>query len=306
MLTFKRSLFLGLAASCFLPAINAPIALTMGLVFRNFVGDVGLPQVPKITKRLLQVAVVALGFCIEVDKAIAAGSEGFILTALSVFAVLGLGLLLTKRFHLDRKMSFLISSGTAICGGSAIASMAPVINASTREISSALAVVFLLNALAVFIFPSLGLTLHMTQHQFGLWCAVAIHDTSSVVGAASVYGQEALELATTAKLVRVLWIIPLMLGMAIFNKDKKEFKFPWFIIFFIAAMGFSAFFPLSKALSLHVLDFSKSLMSLVLFLMGTSLTFKEFKIVGYKPLMYGIALWVFVGVVSAALILTFY
>ncbi|WP_323758368.1 YeiH family protein [Roseivirga sp.] len=306
MLTFKRSLFLGLATSCFLPAINAPIALTMGLVFRNFVGDVGFPQVPKITKRLLQVAVVMLGFCIEIDKAIAAGSEGFTLTSLSVFAVLGLGFLLTKRFHLDRKLSFLISSGTAICGGSAIASMAPVINASTREISSALAVVFVLNAVAVFIFPSLGAFMHMTQHQFGLWCAVAIHDTSSVVGAASVYGKEALELATTAKLVRVLWIIPLMLGMAIFNKDKKEFKFPWFVVFFIVAMGFSAFFPLSKVLSVHVFDFSKSLMSLVLFLMGTSLTLKEFKTVGYKPLVYGIALWVFVGVASAALILAFY
>lgn len=306
MLTFKRSLFLGLAASCFLPVINAPIALIMGLIFRSTVGDVGFNQVPKITKWLLQTAVVVLGFCIAVDKALSAGSEGFMLTALSVFAVLGLGLFLAKRFQLDKKMSFLISSGTAICGGSAIASMAPVINASTKEISSALAVVFLLNALAVVIFPSLGSFLHMTQHQFGLWCAIAIHDTSSVVGAASVYGQEALELAATAKLVRVLWIIPLMLGMAVFNKNKKEFKFPWFVIFFIAAMGFSAFFPLPKILSSHIFSFSKSLMSLVLFLMGTSLTVNEFKIVGYKPLVYGIALWVFVGITSAVLILAFY
>ncbi|KYG75540.1 YeiH family protein [Roseivirga echinicomitans] len=306
MLTFKRSLFLGLAALCLLPAINAPIALIMGLIFGSIIGDVGFNQVPKITKWLLQIAVVALGFGIAVDKAIAAGSEGFTLTALSVVAVLGLGLLLTKRFNLDKKMSFLISSGTAICGGSAIASMAPVINASTREISSALAVVFVLNAVAVFIFPSLGAFMHMTQHQFGLWCAVAIHDTSSVVGAASVYGKEALELATTAKLVRVLWIIPLMLGMAVFTKDKKQFKFPWFVLFFILAMVISTFLPLPKALTLSMFTFSKSLMSLVLFLMGTSLTLKEFKVVGYKPLVYGIALWIFVGVASAALILAFY
>ncbi|KYG85470.1 hypothetical protein AWW67_15175 [Roseivirga seohaensis] len=306
MLIFKRSLFIGLAALCLLPAINGPIALIMGLIFGSIIGDVGFSQVPKITKWLLQIAVVVLGFCIAVDKALSAGSEGFMLTALSVFSVLGLGLFLTKRFHLDKKMSFLISSGTAICGGSAIASMAPVINASTREISSALAVVFLLNALAVFIFPSLGAFMHMTQHQFGLWCAIAIHDTSSVVGAASVYGKEALELATTAKLVRVLWIIPLMLGVAVFTKDKKQFKFPWFVLFFILAMGFSAAFPLPKVLTLSMFTFSKSLMSLVLFLMGASLTLKEFKVVGYKPLVYGIALWVFVGVASAALILVFY
>tara|TARA_R110001599_G_C12266458_1_gene660898 strand:- start:2390 stop:3310 length:921 start_codon:yes stop_codon:yes gene_type:complete len=306
MLIFKRSLFIGLAGLCLLPAINAPTALIIGLIFGSIIGDIGFRQVPKITKWLLQTAVVALGFCIAVDKAIAAGSEGFMLTALSVVAVLGLGLFLTKRFHLDKKMSFLISSGTAICGGSAIASMAPVINASTKEISSALAVVFLLNALAVFIFPSLGAFMHMTQHQFGLWCAVAIHDTSSVVGAASVYGKEALELATTAKLVRVLWIIPLMLGMTVFTKDKKQFKFPWFVLFFILAMVISTIFPLPKALTLSMFTFSKSLMSLVLFLMGASLSLKEFKVVGYKPLVYGATLWVFIGVGSAVLILAFY
>ncbi|MGW8122801.1 YeiH family protein [Roseivirga echinicomitans] len=306
MLVFKRSLFIGLAVLCLLPTINAPIALVMGFIYGSTMGNVGFTQMPKITKWLLQTAVVTLGFCIAVDKALSAGAEGFALTAISVFAVLGLGLFLTKRFHLDKKMSFLISSGTAICGGSAIASMAPVIKASTKEISSALAVVFLLNALAVLIFPSLGAFMHMTQHQFGLWCAVAIHDTSSVVGAASVYGNEALELATTAKLVRVLWIIPLMLVMTIFNKDKKQFKFPWFVLLFILAMVFSTVFPLSKAMSSNMFVFSKSLMSMVLFLMGASLTLKEFKVVGYKPLVYGATLWVFIGLSSAALILAFY
>jgi uncharacterized integral membrane protein (TIGR00698 family) len=306
MLIFKRTLFLGLAALCLLPAINAPMALVMGLIFGSAVGNIGWPKVPKITKWLLQTAVVVLGFCITVDKALSAGSEGFVLTALSVFAVLGLGVFLTKRFSLDKKISFLISSGTAICGGTAIASMAPVINASAREISSALAVVFLLNALAVFIFPSLGAYLNMTQHQFGLWCAVAIHDTSSVLGAASVYGKEALELATTAKLVRVLWIIPLMIAMAFFNKNKKQFKFPWFVLLFVLAMIFSSAYPLPQALTLSMFTLSKSLMSVVLFLMGTSLTVSEFRVVGYKPLMYGVVLWVFIGVSSAALILNFY
>jgi len=306
MLTFKRSLFLGLAVLCLWPEINAPLALVLGLVFGTTIGNIGFKHLPKITKYLLQTAVVVLGFCISADQALSAGYEGFLLTAISVSAVLSLGLLLTKRFGLDKKMSLLISSGTAICGGSAIASMAPVIKASPREISSALAVVFVLNALAVFIFPGLGTLFQMTQQQFGLWCAVAIHDTSSVVGAASVYGKEALELATTAKLARVLWIIPLMLGMAIFTKSKKRFKFPWFVLFFILAMIFVTAFPLSEALTLDMFTFSKSLMSLVLFLMGASLTLKEFKIVGYKPLVYGIVLWVFVGVASAAWILAFY
>lgn len=306
MFIFKRTLFLGLAVLCLLPAINAPMALVMGLVFGSAVRNIGWPKVPQITKWLLQTAVVALGFCITVDKALSAGSEGFVLTALSVFAVLGLGVFLTKRFGLDKKISFLISSGTAICGGTAIASMAPVINASAREISSALAVVFLLNALAVFIFPSLGAYLNMTQHQFGLWCAVAIHDTSSVLGAASVYGKEALELATTAKLVRVLWIIPLMVAMAFFNKNKKQFKFPWFVLLFVLAMIFSSAYPFPQALTLSMFTLSKSLMSVVLFLMGTSLTVSEFRVVGYKPLMYGVVLWVFIGVSSAALILKFY
>lgn len=306
MLLLKRSLLISLASYCLLFSVSAPIALLLGIGFRNVIGSEVFYQTHKVTKWLLQMAVVALAFGIDVNKAIEAGAEGFSITSLSVFAVLGLGLLITRWFHLERKLAFLISSGTAICGGSAIASMAPVINASVKEMSSALAVVFFLNALAVFIFPALGIWLQMSQHQFGLWCAVAIHDTSSVIGAASQFGNEALELATVAKLVRMLWILPLIVGSTLFSEDKKRVRFPWFVLCFCLVLFASAFFSIPKELANGVFRISNSLMSVVLFLMGASLTLRELKSVGHKPLVFGVVLWCFIGVGSAWVILFFY
>jgi uncharacterized integral membrane protein (TIGR00698 family) len=208
--------------------------------------------------------------------------------------------------RLDTNLSFLISSGTAICGGSAIASVAPVMNAPVKDISVALGVIFLLNAAAIFVFPALGFAFDMTQTQFGLWCAVAIHDTSSVVGAASVYGQQALELATAAKLARVLWIIPVMLVLSMRKKSSRRLKFPWFVLFFVLAIIVNYMVPLPQSLTSGILQVSQTGMTIVLFLMGSTLAFSKLKAIGYKPLLFGITLWVLIASSSAYLIITFF
>lgn len=276
----------------------------MGIAFRFVVGHVEIKLIPKLCKWLLQISVVTLGLCIDVQQAANVGSENFLYITMSVMVVLGLGWLMSKFGKINTNLSMLISSGTAICGGSAIASIAPILRASNREISVALSVVFLLNALAVLVFPSLGFGLKMTQSQFGLWCAVAIHDTSSVVGAAAVYGQEALELATTAKLTRMLWIIPLMLLLSFFKKNDSKLKFPWFVLFFILALISTSIFPLTAVSEHAMLNLSKGLMALVLFLMGSSLQVN--KTTGLRPMIFGTVLWAFTVIVSAYVILEFY
>ena len=302
----KKLLFFVLLAVCALPIIGGPLALLLGFGHRNLVGDAGIERHAKITKWLLQLAVIGLGFCINIEQAAATGTKSLILIMCSVVMVLVLGMFLARWMGLDRNLSFLISSGTAICGGSAIASVAPVMNAPVKDVSIALSVVFILNAAAIFIFPGIGSALHMTQTQFGLWCAVAIHDTSSVVGAASVYGQEALELATTAKLARVLWIIPVMLMISFFNKRGRRLKFPWFVLLFVLAIAVNFAWPLPDWISLIVFKFSKAIMAIVLFLMGSNLVLKKFKSIGYKPLFFGLVLWALVATSSAFLIVRFF
>lgn len=302
----KKPLFFVLIALCALPVMSGPLALLLGFGYRNLVGETDLRNQAKITKWLLQLAVIGLGFCINIEQAGAAGTNSLILIMCSVITVLALGLLLARWIGLDRNLSFLISSGTAICGGSAIASVAPVMNAPVKDISIALSVVFTLNAAAIFIFPGMGHALGMTQTQFGLWCAVAIHDTSSVVGAASVYGQEALELATTAKLARVLWIIPVMLFVSFLNKSGKGMKFPWFILLFVLAMVINYYWPLSDWITLGVFKLSKAIMAVVLFLMGSTLAFKKLRAIGHKPLLFGMTLWVLVASTSAYLVVRFF
>lgn len=278
----------------------------MGIGFRNFIGETGLKNGPVITKWLLQAAVIGLGFCINIQQAATAGTSSLLLIMCSVLTVLGLGLLLAKWMGLDRNLSFLISSGTAICGGSAIASVAPVMNAPVKDVSIALGVVFMLNAVAIFVFPALGFAFDMSQTQFGLWCAVAIHDTSSVVGAASVYGQQALELATTAKLARVLWIIPVMLVLSLRNKNDKRLKFPWFVLFFVLAIIVNYLAPIPQWLTSGIFQTSGVVMTMVLFLMGSTLAFSKLKAIGYKPLLFGIILWALVATTSGYLIVNFF
>ncbi|MBO3699471.1 YeiH family protein [Roseivirga sp. E12] len=300
----KNALFVLLGLVCLFPLINSQWALLIGLAFRFVIGEIEIKFIPKLCKWLLQTSVVTLGLCINVQQAANVGTENFLYITVSVIMVLSLGWLMSKLVKMNTDLSMLISAGTAICGGSAIASIAPILRASNRKISVALSVVFLLNALAVLVFPNLGFALEMTQRQFGLWCAVAIHDTSSVVGAAAVYGQEALEIATTAKLTRMLWIIPLMLLLSFFRKNDSKLKFPWFVLFFILALISTSIFPLTRVTEHSVLSFSKGLMALVLFLMGSSLQIN--KSTGLKPVVFGSVLWIFTVVVSAFAILEFY
>ncbi len=305
-LRIKKLLFFIIMAICALPVIGAPVALLSGFVFRNLAGSDAFINAPKLSKAGLQAAVIGLGLCINIEQAAATGTNGLMLIMVSVITVLVLGILLARWIGLERNLSFLISSGTAICGGSAIASVAPVMDAPVKDISVALSVVFVLNAVAIFVFPGLGYLLDMSQTQFGLWCAVAIHDTSSVVGAASVYGQQALELATTAKLARVLWIIPVVVILSVLNRNGKRMKLPWFILLFVLALVVNYNVSLPDGFTLAVFQVSKSLMSIVLFMMGSTLVLKKLRQVGYKPLLFGALLWTVIGTASAWFIVAFF
>jgi len=300
----KKFLFVLCGLVCLFSSINGQLALLIGFAFRLIIGTVEIKIVPKLCKWFLQISVVTLGLCINIQEAADVGQENFLYITFSVIAILGLGWLISRFLKINANLSLLISSGTAICGGSAIASISPIIKAPNRDISVALSVIFILNALAVLLFPSLGHGLNMSQSQFGLWCAVAIHDTSSVVGAAAVYGQEALELATTAKLTRMLWIIPLMLLLSFLKKNDTKLKFPWFVLFFILALIANSLFPLSEVGEKAALNLSKGLMALVLFLIGSCLQLNRATVL--KPLMFGVVLWSITVLASGYVILRFY
>ncbi|GHE74856.1 YeiH family protein [Roseivirga thermotolerans] len=287
---------------CFALALDPAISLSLGFVFRNSLGAVIENQLAKVRHFLLQIVIVCLGFSIDLNQVFAVGSEGLWLTSLSVLVVVLGGVLLAFRLGLKGKLPQLITYGTAICGGSAIAAVSPLVGATPKDTSSALGVVFLLNALAVFIFPAVGAALNMSNHQFGLWCAVAIHDTSSVIGAAGVFGDEALELATTAKVMRALWILPLILYYSLRKGRNGWGSPPLFIVLFVAALTLASFCSIPPHLKTFTLGTTKSLMSAVLFLMGGSLSLNMLKSLGAKPLVYGVLLWVFIGLASALVI----
>lgn len=283
---------------CLLGLLSPPIALFIGIVM----AQIGHPYAKlnsKLTSKLLQISVVGLGFGMNLTSAIKAGKEGIIFTVISIFGTLLLGYGLGKIMKMEKKTSFLVSAGTAICGGSAIAAVSPVIKANEQQISAALGTVFILNAIALFIFPIIGHHFELSQHQFGLWSAIAIHDTSSVVGAASNYGAEALQVATTVKLARALWIIPVAyLATLLFkNKDSKA-KIPYFIGYFILALIANTYLPLVQKVSPYLVDAAKIGLTLTLFLIGTSLSRKVIQAVGIKPLIQGIILWITISVVA--------
>lgn len=298
--TTRKVLFVIAAALCLSPLLSPPLALLLGLVFANTIGHPFLKLNGKATKILLQVSVVGLGFGMNVHSAVDAGKEGLMFTIASIFGTLLLGYILGKAFRIDRKTSHLIASGTAICGGSAIAAIAPVINANEKQISVALGVVFILNSVALFLFPAVGHYLQLSETQFGLWAAIAIHDTSSVVGAASKYGPHALEVATTVKLARALWIIPVSIGTAAaFKNGSGKIKIPWFIGLFILAMILNTYMPGIHIIAPTVVAIAKAGLTLTLFLIGAGLSFSVLKSVGVKPLLQAVILWVFIA--SAAL-----
>lgn len=253
----------------------------------------------------LKTAVVGLGFGINAEAALNSSKEGFLLTVFGIVFTLLLGWLLGRLLKLNPKSSYLLSSGTAICGGSAIAAISPIIKASEKDISMALGTVFLLNSIALLIFPSIGHFLELSQVEFGTWAAVAIHDTSSVVGAASAYGSEALEIATTVKLARALWIIPLSLVTALFFGKGSKIKWPYFIFLFIAAMLLNTFLDLPSEFSTGMSYLAKRVLTATLFLVGAGLSISKIKEAGWQSLVLGISLWVFIAISSLLAILYF-
>lgn len=253
---------------------------------------------------LLQFSVVGLGFGMNASNAFSAGKEGFVLTIASIFSTLIFGFLLGKWLKTEKKTSHLISCGTAICGGSAIAAISPVIKSNDNQTSIALGVIFILNSIALFVFPFIGHQLGLSQKDFGLWCAIAIHDTSSVVGAANKYGAEALQIATTVKLARALWIIPISLLTAIIFKNKNsKIKIPYFIGLFILAMLLNSYVPKVSVFAPYVVNVAKIGLTITLFLIGATLNINTLKSVGVKPLLQGIFLWIFIAALALGSIL---
>ena len=300
---FLKILFIILATLCLFPVVSPPIALFLGIIFVNIFGQVF--NADKIIKIVLQVSIVGLGFGINLKQALQAGSEGFLFTVFSITLIVVLGIVLGYIFRIDKIITQLISFGTAICGGSAIAAIAPILKADGKQTSVSLGIIFLLNALALFIFPEIGQYFHLSQNQFGIWSAIAIHDTSSVVGAASKYGHEALQTATTVKLARALWIIPISFMLSFLNKSGGKVKIPYFIGFFILAILVNSYFPAIKEVTDYVVDFSKSSLKVALFLIGIGLSFQNLKNIGIKPLLLGIILWVVISVISLFAVLEF-
>ena len=287
-----------------MPFMSPPIALAVGLIVAQVLKNPFSELSHKTVQWLLKIAVVGLGFGMSVSSALSAGKQGFLFTVASITLTLCLGLLLGKWLGIDKKITQLISSGTAICGGSAIASISPIIKADAKQISIAIGIVFLLNSIALFIFPSIGHFFELSQHQFGLWSAIAIHDTSSVVGAADVYGAQALEVATTVKLARALWILPVSLIFALFaGGSTKNIKIPYFIGLFILAIIANTYIPHINVVSPYIVSGSKIALTLVLFLIGTSLNFSSLKRVGVKPLMLAIGIWSFISILSLIVII---
>lgn len=295
--SIQKGLFIIVALFCLTPFVSAPLALVLGFLMMQFVGNPFVEKTQKLTSKLLQISVVGLGFGMNVNSALNAGKEGFLFTIVSIFSLIIIGYFLTRLLNIDKIIGYLISAGTAICGGSAIAAIAPIVKAKPNQISVALAVVFTLNSIALLLFPLIGHLLDMSQHNFGLWCAIAIHDTSSVVGAASKYGMEALEVATTVKLARALWIIPLsFLSVLLFKNKETKVKIPWFIAYFVLAMVLSTYLPFIQKISPTIVGISKAGLNLTLFLIGSGLSFAILKTVGVKPIMMAILLWILISV----------
>jgi uncharacterized integral membrane protein (TIGR00698 family) len=278
---------------CLTPFASPAIALLSGLLVAQFTGHPYLHLNHKATHVLLQASVVGLGFGMNVHSALRAGQQGVLFTIASISGTLLFGYLMGRWLNTEKKTSFLISSGTAICGGSAIAAISPVIKAEEKQISVALGCVFVLNAVALFVFPVIGHHLNLSQTQFGLWCAIAIHDTSSVVGAASKYGPHALEVATTVKLARALWIIPVaFISSFVFKNKSKQISIPWFIGLFILALIANTYIPAVTRLSPWLIVIAKAGLTTTLFLIGAGLSRKVLQSVGFKPLLQGLVLWI--------------
>lgn len=279
--------------------VSNPIALLLGFIFTSIFSNPFLYQTQKAIQILLKVAVVGLGFGMFIKETLETSKDGLSLTFFSIVLTVILGLVLTKMLKLDRKFGHLLTSGTSICGGSAIAAISPVIKADGKTISMALGVVFLLNSIALLIFPPIGHFFNLTQNQFGLWAAMAIHDTSSVVGASLIYGDDSLRIATTVKLSRTLWIIPMSIfSMFLFKTKGQNIKIPYFIGLFILAIIINSYNVLPTAITSNIVLVSKRLLIVTLFLVGSTISIKDLKQTGSKPIVFALSLWVFISIFS--------
>ena len=286
--------------------VTPPVVLFIGLVFALLCGQAYPTFNKNVSKKLLQYSVIGLGFGMNLQASLASGKEGMLFTIISVIGTLLIGMFIgCKVLKLNRNTSYLISSGTAICGGSAIAAVGPIIKAKDTDMSMALATVFILNAIGLFLFPILGHWLGLSQQEFGTWAAIAIHDTSSVVGAGAAYGEEALQVATTIKLTRALWIIPLALVTSvIFRSDGKRISIPWFILFFIVAMLINTYLLADyPEVGKFIAGIARKGLIITMFFIGASLSVDVIKSVGIRPLLQGILLWIIISAACLAYIL---
>jgi uncharacterized integral membrane protein (TIGR00698 family) len=310
MLVLTKILFFLALVLSFTGLLSPPVALTIGILFGLCFTHPYAAPTRASARILLQVCVVALGFGMNLHEVLKAGRSGFVYTALGISFSLLVGLALGKVLRVRGNSSFLITAGTAICGGSAIAAVGPILRADDEEMAVSLGTVFILNSVALLIFPPIGGTLHLSQSQFGLWAALAIHDTSSVVGAAAKYGQEALVIGTTVKLARALWIVPLALATAAFKRRKSEIgaksetrsaskiHFPWFILFFCLAAVLNTYVPAIQHGSNALFVLGRLGLTATLFLIGTGISRATLKEVGWRPLLQGVLLWAVVGLTS--------
>jgi len=304
-MSWHRAIFIFLLLFLLSPYGSPPVALALGLLLAFTIGNPFPELSGKPTRYLLQVSVVLLGFGMNLDAIVKAGRDGILFTIATIFGTLALGYLVGRFLSVPNKTSTLISSGTAICGGSAIAAVGPSIDAEHDEMSVSLGTVFILNSIALFLFPMLGHALSLSEHQFGIWAAIAIHDTSSVVGAAQAYGSEALATATTVKLARALWIAPIALMFAFLYRKadagaKAKVSIPWFILLFIGAAAFRTYAPSFVLPSIFdsLVNLAKAGMTITLFLIGASLTPSMLRKVGIRPLIQGVLLWIVISVVA--------
>jgi uncharacterized integral membrane protein (TIGR00698 family) len=293
--------FLGLlcAASGF---ASPPVALSIGLVFGLAFRHPFPRQSARFSRILLQASVVGLGFGMNLHAILHAGRSGFVYTLLSIAAAMIVGMLLGRFLQVERKSAYLISTGTAICGGSAIAAVGPITGASDEQMAVSLGTIFVLNSVALLIFPLIGAALKLNQTQFGLWAALAIHDTSSVVGAAAKYGSAALQVGTTVKLARALWIVPLALGTAVIKHAKAKIQWPWFIAFFCLAAVCNTYVPAGAPVYAFLSKVAKIGLTVTLYLIGTGLSIATLKRVGRRPLLQGVVLWLVISLGSLWLI----
>ena len=282
--------------------ISPPIALAGGLLFGLTTVHHFHVESRNLAKFLLQAAVVCLGFGMNLQEVIRAGRSGFLYTAISIAFALSLGIVLGKLLKVQKTQSLLIAFGTAVCGGSAIAAIGPVLDANEEEMAVSLGTVFVLNSVALLTFPAIGWGMHLTQTQFGLWAALAIHDTSSVVGAGAKYGPAALAVGTTVKLARALWIVPLAIGTAALKKSRTRIRWPWFILYFCAAAVLATYVPRLMPSSLPLFGalnrLGRAALTVVLFLIGTGITRSTLREVGLRPLIQGVTLWIVVASLS--------